>query len=208
MGDVIFQLPLGAVLLGWMLAGGSPGPATLAICGTSMQYGRRAGLTLAAGVMLGSATWGIAAGLGLSAMMLAHVWIFEVIRYLGVAYLMLLAIKSLRAACRGGEAAVPLASGRKLFSNGALLHLTNPKAVLSWGAVYAIVLAPGAGWTAIWALFAMLLGASTIIFFGYALLFSSARIAAAYARAKRGFEAAFGLLFGLASLKILTARLI
>jgi len=30
--------------LAWIVAGGSPGPANLAIAGTSMQIGRKAGL--------------------------------------------------------------------------------------------------------------------------------------------------------------------
>ena len=36
MADPALILPLTAVLTGWMVAAGSPGPATLAISGTSM----------------------------------------------------------------------------------------------------------------------------------------------------------------------------
>ncbi|MBT8408749.1 MAG: LysE family transporter, partial [Alphaproteobacteria bacterium] len=64
-----------------MLAGGSPGPATLGIAGTAMASGRRAALAFALGILAGSASWGIAAALGLSAVMLANVWLFEVVRY-------------------------------------------------------------------------------------------------------------------------------
>lgn len=39
------------------------------------------------------------------------------------------------------------------------------------------------------------------------MLFSHARIARSYARASRWFDAGFGVLFGLASIRILTARL-
>lgn len=52
------------LVFAWMVAGGSPGPATLAISGTSMGHGRKAGLTIAAGIVGGSASWGIAAGMG------------------------------------------------------------------------------------------------------------------------------------------------
>lgn len=200
-------VPLSAVLIGWMVAGGSPGPATLAISGTSMQQGRMAGLTMAAGVVAGSASWGIAAGLGFSALMMAHVWLIELVRYVGAAYLMYLAIKSLRSAWRGGALNVSPARHSRLFSRGLLLHLTNPKAILSWSAIYAIALVPGSGPMAVWGLFAALIGCSMAVFFGYAVLFSWSPIAHGYARSKRGFEAVFGLLFGLASLKILTARL-
>ena len=73
------------IVLGWMLAGGSPGPATLAITSTAMGQGRRAGLALASGVLIGSATLGFAAALGMAAVMMANAWIFEVIRYVGAA---------------------------------------------------------------------------------------------------------------------------
>ena len=195
------------ILLGWILAGGSPGPATLAISGTSMGQGRMAGLSIATGVIVGSAIWGVAAGLGMSALMMTHVWLFELIRYAGAAYLFWLAIKSLRNAWRGRAPNAAASSSRRLFVKGLLLHLTNPKAILAWGAIYAIALPVGSSASAIWTLFAALITTSMIVFWGYAMLFSIRPIAGAYARASRVFDAAFGLLFGAASLRILTARI-
>ncbi|WP_420004106.1 LysE family translocator [Arenibacterium sp. LLYu02] len=200
-------LPLSAILLGWLLAAGSPGPATLTISGTAMEQGRRAALVLALGVFFGAAFWGLAAALGFAALMRANVWIFDLVRYAGAAYLFYLAIKSLRSAWRGRAVKLADTSGGLLFIKGLLLHLTNPKAVLAWGSVYAIALAPGAAPLAVWELYATLLSASGVIFFGYALLFSIPVIGRGYARTRRGFELGFGLLFGAASLKILTLRL-
>ncbi len=200
-------LDLWIVLLGWALAGGSPGPATLAISGTSMTFGRAAGISVASGVIAGSASWGIAAGLGMSALMLAHVWVFEIVRYAGAAYLLWLAYKSLRMAWQGRGVMQDRASDRRLFAKGFLLHLTNPKAILSWGAIYAIALPADASAFAISQLFAALIITSMAVFWGYALLFSTPWIARGYARAARVFDAAFGLLFGAASLRILTARI-
>lgn len=195
------------ILLGWAIAGGSPGPATLAISGTSMNLGRRSGLAIASGVLCGSAAWGVAAALGLSAIMMANAWMFEVIRYAGALYLLYLAIKSLRSAMFPKPAkSVPLLTSR-LFAKGMLLHLTNPKAVLAWGSIYAIALPLGADATQVWSLFGMLISVSAFMFLGYAVLFSSAPIARGYLRLRRAFDAAFGVLFGLASLKLLTTRL-
>ena len=143
----------------------------------------------------------------MSALMLANVWVFEIVRYAGAAYLLWLAYKSLRSAWRGrapNAARIPQA---QLFLKGFALHLTNPKAILSWGAIYAIALPPGAGGAAVWHLFGALILTSMMVFWGYAVLFSTPRIARAYARAGRWFDAAFGLLFGAASLRILTARI-
>ena len=69
--------------VGWLIAGGSPGPATLAIAGTAMSRGRRNGFFVSLGILAGSASWGLAAVFGLSAIMLANVWMFELLRYAG-----------------------------------------------------------------------------------------------------------------------------
>ena len=200
-------IELWVVLLGWAIAGGSPGPATLAISGTAMASGRGAGLAIASGVITGSAALGIAAGLGMSAVMLAHAWVIEVVRYAGAAYLLWLAVKSLRRAVVGAPVSAANSSRSKVFWKGVALHLTNPKAILSWGAIYAIALPADAGPVAVWQLFMALILTSMVVFWGYAVLFSHARISRNYARASRWFDAGFGVLFGLASIRILTARL-
>ncbi|RKF14685.1 LysE family translocator [Roseovarius spongiae] len=194
------------LLIAWAVAAGSPGPATLAISSAAMAEGRLAGFAIAAGVFAGSAFWGIAAGAGMSAVMMAHAWAFEAIRLAGAAYLLWLAFKALRRAVHPPSAApVHTAPGlRRLWLRGALIHVTNPKAVLAWGAVYAIALPPAAAPLAVWKLFALLLAVSGAIFFGYGLLFSTPRIARGYLRLRRGFEGAFALLFGAAGLMILT----
>lgn len=195
------------ILVGWAIAGGSPGPATLAISGASMSSGRKAGLALATGVLCGSATWGIAAALGVSAIMMANAWLFELIRYASALYLLYLAIKSLRSAAKPKPLATvePVKNGR-MFLRGFLLHLTNPKAVFSWGSIYSIALPIGAPPAQVWALFGMLFAVSIIVFVGYAFLFSAPVVAKGYAQMRRWFDLAFGILFGAASLKLLTAR--
>ena len=52
-----------------------------------MNRGRTAGLAVAAGIFCGSATWGLAAALGLSALMAANAWVVEALRYAGAAEL-------------------------------------------------------------------------------------------------------------------------
>ncbi len=89
---------LSIIVLAWVIGAGSPGPATLAISATSMEHGRQSGVTIAAGIVAGSACWGIAAVLGISSLMVANVWLFELVRYFGAAYLLYLSIKSLRSA--------------------------------------------------------------------------------------------------------------
>ncbi len=196
--------------IGWCLAGGSPGPATLSIAGTAMARGRSYGLAMSLGILAGSATWGIAAALGVSALMLAHAWVFEIIRYVGAAYLLYLAFKAMRSALKTGDAGAERAiSGThtSVFLKGTLIHLTNPKAILSWGAVYALVSLPGATTADLLMTFGYLYAGSILVFVGYAFLFSSPPMVTAYRKARRWFEGTFAVFFGAASLKILTTRI-
>ena len=193
----------------WILGGGSPGPATLGIASTSMNTGRRMGLMFSLGILFGSAFWGIAAALGMSAVMMTNAWVFEVIRYIGAAYLLYLALKSLRSAMSQKDMLTGKAqSGTawKVFTKGALIHLTNPKAILGWGAIYAIALPAAAAIGDLFWMFGFLYSGSILVFIGYAFLFSSEGVVRVYQRLRRWFELTFALLFGAASLKILTAK--
>lgn len=195
------------ILLAWIVGAGSPGPATLAISATAMEHGRRAGVTIAAGIVAGSACWGIAAGMGISSLMLANVWLFELIRYCGAVYLLYLAVKSLKSAFHAAELSIVKPLKSDLFMKGMLLHITNPKAILGWGAVYAVALPADASAVMVAELFAILIIASTIVFIGYGFLFSLSAVSGFYRRLKRWFELFFGLLFGAASVRLLTSKI-
>ena len=199
------------ILIGWVIAIASPGPATLALSGTAMEGGRGPGLALAMGIVTGSAVWALIAGMGLGAVMMSHDWAVGLLRYAGAGYLAWLAFKSARAALRPG-AAVARAAGaeslRHAWARGALIHLTNPKAVLFWGAMFAVVVPPDApGWV-LWQVGLSCLATSTLTMTLLALGFSARPVAAAYLRLRRWFDGVFALLFGLAALKVLTARLV
>lgn len=202
------NLPM--ILLAALIATGSPGPATLTIAGTSMTSGRSYGLVLASGVSTGSLMWSVAAALGLSAVMLANAWILEIIRYAGAAYLLFLAYKSARAALSRDELRTTDAAARthgQAYRRGLALHLTNPKAILFFGSLYAIGVPADAPPAALVAVIVAVGLQSALVFHGYALLFSNRVITQVYMRLRRGFEAVFALAFGAAGIKVLTARL-
>ncbi|MGD1879499.1 MAG: LysE family translocator [Kiloniellaceae bacterium] len=187
------NLPL--ILLAALIATGSPGPATLAI---------------ASGITTGSLTWSIAAAAGLSVVMLANAWVFEVMRYFGAAYLLFLAVKSARSALRREVAAATKIVAPSLgaaYRRGLLLHLTNPKAILFFGSLYAVGVPAGSSPATLAVVIAAIGLQSFLLFHGYALLFSSPPMAAGYARLRRWFEAVFAIAFAAAGIKILTARL-
>ncbi len=202
----LMTIALPLLLLGWALAGGSPGPATLAISGAAMRHGRRAGVATGFGVWCGSAAWGIAAALGISAIMLSYVWVADALRIAGALYLVWLSYKSLKGAIRPFSKTEPPPPAGRAFIRGLLIHLTNPKAILSWGAVYAVALPPGASWIEIWGVFAALSLTSAVVFLGYGFLFAAPPIRRGYARAGRWIEGIFGALFGAAGIHLLASR--
>lgn len=204
---------LALLYIAWLIGGGSPGPATLALASTGMARGRKAALALAGGILVGSGAWAIAAAAGFSAAMIANAWLADSLRIVGAIYILWLAFKSIRSALRPTvrpsaptmAAAMP-AAPRKAFFGGLMLHITNPKAILSWGAVYAVAVPPGSSVAELAAMGLFLFSGSIIIFVGYALIFSTETAMRRYISLRRWFEAAFGVLFGGAAIAILSAR--
>lgn len=206
---MLLDINLPLILLAALVASASPGPATLAIAGTSMGTGRASGLSLASGITTGSLMWSVSAALGLGAVMLANAWMFEVVRYFGAAYLMFLAYKSARSALSRKDIATKPMTGSKsrLFTKGLLLHVTNPKAILFFGSLYSLGIPVGSSIGDL-AIVIIAVGIqSVLIFHGYAILFSSKAMTRVYLRLRRWFEGAFAIGFGAASFKIITAKI-
>ena len=206
---MLLDINLPLILLAALVASASPGPATLAIAGTSMGSGRTSGLSLASGITTGSLMWSVSAALGLGAVMLANAWMFEVVRYFGAAYLMFLAYKSARSALSRKDIATKPMTGSKsrLFTKGLLLHVTNPKAILFFGSLYSLGIPVGSSIGDL-AIVIIAVGIqSVLIFYGYAILFSSKAMTRVYLRLRRWFEGAFAIGFGAASFKIITAKI-
>lgn len=207
---MIAEMNLSLILLAALIATASPGPATLAIAGISMAGGRRYGLALAAGVTTGSLTWSVGAAAGLSAVLLANGWLFELMRYGGACYLLFLAFKSARSALTPGEISAKRIAAPSLSSayrRGLLLHLTNPKAILFFGSLYAVGVPAGTSPASLALVIAAVGLQSFILFHSCALLFSSPPLAKGYAKLRRWFEGVFAVAFAFAGFKILTARL-
>lgn len=202
------NLPI--ILSAAFVATASPGPATLGVASMSMGAGRQRGVAMALGVVTGSLTWSAAAALGLGAIMLANAWILEVIRYIGAGYLLYLAVKSARSALHPRALAFSTVGDltwRGAYRKGLVLHLTNPKAILFFGALYSIGVPPNAPLTTLLAVIAAVGLQSALIFLTYALVFSSASVARGFARIRRLFDGLLAIAFGYAGFKVLTAHL-
>lgn len=74
----------------------TPGPDMMLCLAQGMRSGHRAAWAASAGVSTGSMIHVTIAGLGLGAVIAAFPWAFEVIRWIGVAYLLFLAVQAFR----------------------------------------------------------------------------------------------------------------
>ncbi len=109
----------------------TPGPDLLYILGRSVSQGRAAGVVSALGIGAGCLVHVTGAALGLSALLLALPLAYDVVRWAGAAYLVILGVKALRS---GGSAlevqALAPVSPRRIFLQGALTNVLNPKVAL------------------------------------------------------------------------------
>src|SRR5574342_1020719 len=72
-----------------------PGPAVLYIVARSVHQGRLAGLVSVLGIETAGLVHVMAASLGLSAILLSSALAFDVVKYLGAAYLIYLGVRKL-----------------------------------------------------------------------------------------------------------------
>jgi threonine/homoserine/homoserine lactone efflux protein len=126
-----------------------PGPDFAVVVGNTMSGGRRRGVWSAAGVASSNAVQGIAAIVGLGALIIRAQPVFHVIRWAGAAYLAYLGIRLLASALRGrtelpGAAADQHAALRG-WRQGFVSNITNPKVLLFYVAVLPQFLTPRAG---------------------------------------------------------------
>ena len=109
----------------------TPGPAVIYIVTRSVEQGRRAGLMSVVGICTGTLAHVAAAALGISAVLVTSARAFDVLRYLGAVYLIVLGIRTLAARETGpGTASVARASLRRIFAQGVIVNLLNPHTAL------------------------------------------------------------------------------
>lgn len=112
-----------------------PGPDTLYVLGRTVAQGRRAGLWSLAGIGVGCLGHVTASVLGLSALIAASPFAFEMVKLAGALYLAWIGVQLLGEAWRQAGDGVPLpavavdAEGDawRLFRQGVVTNLLNPK---------------------------------------------------------------------------------
>ena len=110
----------------------SPGPDMIYTAARSLSQGIKAGVFSALGIFVGCLFHITAAVFGLSKVIEESVLLFSIIKYAGAAYLIYLGIRSFlnkKKAKREIEA-LPILTSRKIFFQGMLTNILNPKVAI------------------------------------------------------------------------------
>lgn len=154
----------------------TPGPAVIYVVTRSVNQGRQAGLVSVLGIEAGNLVHVLAATLGLSALLLSSALAFNVVKYAGAAYLIYLGIQKLRSKDDlTGQAPAP-DSLRRIFLQGIVVAVLNPKTALFFFAFLPQFVNPAAGQVAlqVWVLGVILVAMALVSDTLYVLMAGSA----------------------------------
>jgi threonine/homoserine/homoserine lactone efflux protein len=194
---------LGAVTVGAM----SPGPSFVFVARTSIALSRADGLAAALGMGVGGIVFAGLALLGLQAILAQVGWLYAALKLVGGLYLVYLAVRLWRGA--GEPVIVPETAGSggiglgRSFTYGLATQLSNPKAAVVYGSIFAALLPPAPPLWLVAALPPMILLIEASWYAIVALAFSADRTRAAYLRSKRWVDRLAGSVIGLLGVRLI-----
>jgi threonine/homoserine/homoserine lactone efflux protein len=115
-----------------------PGPSVLFVVSRGVALGRKAALATVVGNAAGALTTAIIVALGLGSVVARSITIYNVVKFVGAAYIVYLGIQAFRH--RKGlsgtiDAASSPRSAARIIREGYLVGVTNPKVIVFFGAV-------------------------------------------------------------------------
>jgi threonine/homoserine/homoserine lactone efflux protein len=131
-----------AILVAITLGAISPGPSFVYVARVALSRGRTAASISAVGMGIGGVAFALLALFGLSAILHYAQWAYLGLKVLGGAYLVVLAIRMWRGAGHvSPEAAVqPDQPGWRTLLAATAVQVSNPKAVVVYGSIFAALL--------------------------------------------------------------------
>ena len=107
----------------------TPGLDTVLVLRTALFSGKRAAMRVVLGISLGCLVWGVASLAGLTALLTASELAYDVVRWLGAAYLVYLGAKALWDSRKAVslEDSRPVPTAKASLRVGLLTNLLNPK---------------------------------------------------------------------------------
>jgi threonine/homoserine/homoserine lactone efflux protein len=122
-----------------------PGPSVMLTVAHSLSFGATRALVTVSGAVLAIALQLLVTMIGLSWLMLILAESFEMLRWAGVAYLVWLGIQQWRAPVDPPGAVLPVSS-RRLFGQGFLVTIANPKSLIFLAAFFPQFVDPTTPW--------------------------------------------------------------
>jgi len=201
-------LPLfGSVLLIHLMAVMSPGPDFLMALRNSLTYSRKTGIYTAIGFGFGIGVHIFYCVFGLALIIQSSPLIFNIIKFLGVAYLGYIGVLSIISKTSnievGKQEHLNDISPLKAIRIGFLTNVLNPKATLFFLSLFTFVIGPSVP-TSIALILGGLMMINTAIWFSLvAVFFTQAKIRTLFDRYQKGFNVVFGILLIAIAIKIL-----
>lgn len=156
----------------------TPGTGVLYTLAAGLARGARASLVAALGCTLGIVPHMVAAITGLAALLHTSALAFQVLKYLGVAYLLYMAWSTLRekGALAVEEESAPR-SARRVILSGVLINILNPKLTIFFFAFLPQFVSPGEASTVLrmLELSTVFMLLTLVVFSGYGLFASAVR---------------------------------
>lgn len=123
----------------------SPGPDNIFVVTQGIAHGRKHAILVALGMCSGVSVHTAMAAFGISALFYSSVVAFSIIKYVGAAYLLYLAYKTLKARSSIKLASAVDLSSVALFKRGFIMNVLNPKVAMFFLAFLPQFVAPNAG---------------------------------------------------------------
>jgi threonine/homoserine/homoserine lactone efflux protein len=123
----------------------TPGPAVLLVVSQAVKSGFKSSMKGASGILAGNTIYFVLSALGLGALLSSSATLFQIIKWTGAAYLVFIGLRMLLSRTPLGgvdsEAVRPKRPVR-LFSEGLVTQLSNPKAIVFFSALLPQFLSP------------------------------------------------------------------
>ncbi|WP_027369207.1 LysE family translocator [Desulfocurvibacter africanus] len=202
-------LALAGILLAVLLAAMSPGPSFLAVARISISESRANGIAAAVGMGLGAVTLAILALLGLTALFKSVPWLYVALKLAGGTYLVYIGISIWRGAkkplCLQPTGAANNRSWWSALRTALCIQLSNPKAAVFYGSIFATLLPKHPSLTVTLMLPLLVLLIEISWYFVVALLLSASGPRCAYLRAKLWIDRLAGGVMGLLGVKLIAS---
>lgn len=187
-----------------------PGPDMALVARNAIVGGRRSGIATGVGAVAGLCVWTLAASVGLAALLRASEPAFLALRLVGGAYLVVLGVRSLLAAIRGGGAKALPARGetrvRVSARQGLLSNLSNPKIAVFFTSFLPQFVPGGAAFVSLLTLGLVFCAMTLAWLVAYGTLVARAGDVLRRSRVRRAIEAVTGTVLLAFGLRLATER--